>query len=95
MTTTSENLSARTTEAEAYYRIRPHDNAHFHPKRPVVILREGNGLNDGTSLETRLANGSWHPISEHPSIAAAIDAFHAIPSWRNRDPQHYRILNEG
>ena len=94
MTTTTPDLTRRTPEAETFYSIKDGDYANFHAGRPVCVGRECTGQS-GISLEYSHTGGrAWHIVSFHESIAEAIDAWNALPCWKDRDPLHYRILQE-
>lgn len=94
MTTTSPDLTKRTPEAEMFYNIKDGDYANFHVGRPVCVGRECTGQS-GVTLDYSPTGGrNWQIMSFHETIPQAIDAFHSLPAWKDRDPLHYRILQE-
>ena len=90
----TETLTKRTPESEVFYNIKASDYANFHPDRPVVIGRSGTGQY-GTSLEYSPSGGrNWQIVSCHETVVDALSTFSSLPTWKDRDPLHYRILKE-
>ena len=89
-----ESLTRRTPEAEKFYNIRNDDFASFADDRPVVMGRTNTG-HYGTSLEYSPTGGrNWQIVSFHTTVAESLDAFRDLPTWKDLDPLHYRILKE-
>ena len=89
-----ELLTRRTPEAETFYNIKQDDFASFAKDRPVVMGRTNTG-HYGTSLEYSPTGGrNWQIVSFHTTVAEALGEFRDLPTWKDPDPLHYRILKE-
>lgn len=86
-------LTRRTERAEKFYGIRHNDHVSFNMARPVVIRRT-NTNQTGTSLEYTVDGKMWAIVSIHDDVFRAIEAYHAIPHHKDRNPRRYRILCE-
>ncbi len=94
LTSAGDPLTHRNAQSEVFYNIKPHHYANFNARRPVIVGRP-NPMSVGVSLEYSHTGGhAWHIVSCHETVIEALAAFAALPSHKDVDPRHYRILKE-